>query len=298
VAGGCFIVPAMLIVYSLAVVYVRFGALPQVHALFYGLQPVVVAVISYAIIQLAYTAIRTTWHWVIAMLAAASTALGTHELLILGVCGLAGALTRANDGSTGAGQSARAVLPVLVPQAAVAGAAVSPGTLFYVFFKAGALLFGSGYVLIAFLRADLVERLHWLTERQLVDAIAVGQFTPGPVFTTATFVGYLVAGSSGAFLATAAIFLPAFVYVALSAPVIPMLRRSRLLAGMLDGVNIASLALMAWTAVQLGRTAIVDPWTGVLAVGALIALVSRRANPAWVMAVGALVGIGVAIASR
>jgi chromate transporter len=290
VAGACFILPAMLIVYGFAVAYVRFGALPETQALFYGLQPVVVAIVAYAIVQLGRTAIRATWHWPLAIAALAFTALGWHELLTLALCGLVGAVVHANLRRLPGG-SAGAFVPIALPFVAGVPATVSSGTLFSVFFKAGALLFGSGYVLVAFLRADLVERLHWLTERQLVDAIAVGQFTPGPVFTTATFIGYLLAGSPGALIATAAIFLPAFVYVALSAPVIPALRKSRVLAGALDGVNIASLALMALTTLQLGRTAIVDPITGALAVAALFVLVSRRTNPVWLMLTGAGVGV-------
>jgi chromate transporter len=209
---------------------------------------------------------------------------------MLAVCGAAGAVVNT---TLRRGRDTRVVawVPVALPVAAAIPAPVSLGTLFEVFFKAGALLFGSGYVLIAFLRADLVERLHWLTERQLVDAIAVGQFTPGPVFTTATFIGYVLGGTPGALVATAAIFLPAFVYVAITAPILPALRRSSVLAGALDGVNVASLALMAVTALQLARAAIVDPVTAGLALAAFAVLLLRRLNPAWLMALGAAVGI-------
>jgi chromate transporter len=162
-------------------------------------------------------------------------------------------------------------------------------TLF--FLKIGSVLFGSGYVLLAFLRADLVERWRWLTDRQLLDAIAIGQFTPGPVFTTATFVGYIVAGTPGALLATLGIFLPAFVFVALSSPLIPRLRRSPWAAGFLDGVNAASLGLMAAVTWQLGKAAIVDGLTIVLAVLAAALVFSSKINSAWLVLAGAIAGV-------
>ncbi len=160
------------------------------------------------------------------------------------------------------------------------------------------MLFGSGYVLLAFLRADLVERLHWLTESQLLDAVAVGQVTPGPVFTTATFIGYVLGGGSGAAVATIGIFLPAFVFVAVSGPLVPRLRRSPLAGAVLDGVNVASLALMAVVTFQLGRAAIVDIPTAVLAAGAAIVLIKYRPSSVWLVLAGALVGGGWTYASR
>ena len=182
--------------------------------------------------------------------------------------------------------------------AALAATTPAPATfglwpLFLVFAKIGAVLFGSGYVLIAFLRADLVERLHWLTDRQLVDAIAVGQITPGPVFTTSTFVGYVLAGGPGAFAATVGIFLPAFVFVAASGPLVPKLRASRVAGAVLDGVNVASLALMTVVTFQIARTALVDWITVVVAAAAAIALVRWRVNSTWLVASGALIGFAV-----
>jgi chromate transporter len=172
----------------------------------------------------------------------------------------------------------------------VGAAAGSLWTLFGVFLKTGALLFGSGYVLLAFLRADLVERLGWLTERQLLDAIAVGQLTPGPLFTTATFVGYLVAGWGGAIVATVGIFLPAFLYVMVSGPLVPRLRRSPVAGAALDGVNAASFALMAVVSWQLGRAALVDPLTIALAAASLLLLLRWKVNSAWLVAGGAAIG--------
>ena len=263
VAGGCFILPAVVIVATLAAIYVRVGTLPATQAIFYGINPVVVAVIAVALARLGRAAVRATWHVWLAIAAVVAVAAGMHELLVLGVCGLLGAAVagwRRTPPAASAGAwllsmpglqpAAEGASPALRTSLIAVGAsssvaAVTFGKLFIVFLKAGALLFGSGYVLLAFLRADLVERLGWLTERQLADAIAVGQVTPGPVFTTATFIGYVLGGPTGSLVATVAIFLPAFVYVALSGPLVPRIRRSVLAAGVLDGVNLGSLALNA-----------------------------------------------------
>jgi chromate transporter len=174
------------------------------------------------------------------------------------------------------------------------GGGVGLGPLFLVFLKTGAVLFGSGYVLLAFLRTELVERRDWLTEAQLLDAVAVGQVTPGPVSSTATFVGYLVAGPAGAAVATAGIFLPAFVYVAVSGPLVPRLRRSPRAGAFLDGVNAASLALMAVVTWQLGRAAVVDTTTAVLALASAVLLARYRAAGVWLMPAGAAVGLAAA----
>jgi chromate transporter len=159
-----------------------------------------------------------------------------------------------------------------------------------VFFKVGAVLFGSGYVLLAFLRSELVVRLGWLTEAQLLDAVAVGQVTPGPVFTTATFVGYVLGGHAGALAATAGIFLPAFFFVAVSGPLVPRLRRSATAGAFLDGVNVASLALMAVVTLQLARSALVDLPTALLALASAMLLLRYRVNASWLVVGGALAG--------
>jgi chromate transporter len=170
---------------------------------------------------------------------------------------------------------------------------VSLTTLFLTFLKIGAVLYGSGYVLLAFLRNDFVERLGWLSDQQLLDAVAIGQMTPGPVFTTATFVGYLVAGVPGAVLATVGIFLPAFVFVALLHPLVPRLRRHPWTAAMLDGVNVAAMGLMAAVTWLLGREAIVDPLTAFIAIAAALLLIRFRVNSAWLVLAGAIVGLAV-----
>ena len=288
VAGVAFIVPAMLITMLCGWAYVRSGTLPAAGWLLYGVKPVILAVVLQAIWGLAPRAART---WTLRGLAATVVllaALGVNELAVLfGAGGLAVILARVRLARP---PPLALALPLAVP-AAVAVSTASLSSIFLIFLKIGSVLFGSGYVLLAFLRADLVLRLGWLTDAQLVDAIAVGQVTPGPVFTTATFIGYLLAGPWGGLVATAGIFLPAFVFVALSAPLIPRLRSSPVAAAFLDGVNVASLALMAVVCVQLGRAALVDGPTVALAGGAAVLLVRFKLNATWLIAGGAVVGL-------
>jgi len=285
VAGACFILPASLIVTAIAWAYERFGALPAVGGVLYGVKPVVIAVVVQALWGLGRAAVKTLTLVALGLAALGAAALGVHELLVLFVAGAGMALIR--RGPRGAAPALVGFVP-----AGLAAAATPFGlwSLFGIFVKIGAVLFGSGYVLLAFLRADLVERLGWLSERQLLDAVAVGQVTPGPVFTTATFIGYVLGGGAGAAVATVGIFLPAFVFVALSGPVVPRLRRSPTAAAVLDGVNVASLALMAVVSWQLGQAALVDPLTVVLAAVSAVLLVRYRVNSAWLVVGGALVG--------
>jgi chromate transporter len=182
-------------------------------------------------------------------------------------------------------------LPAVAAQAAAPAAPYSLGLLFLAFLKVGAVVFGSGYVLLAFLRADLVDGLHWLSDQQLIDAVAVGQFTPGPVFTTATFVGYLLGGVPGALVATVAIFLPGFVLVALVYPLVPRLRGSPWTSAFLDGVNVAAIGLMAGVTWDLARAALVDPLTVALALVAALLLIRVQVNSAWLVAGGGAVGV-------
>ena len=294
VAGTCFILPASLIVAGIAWAYVRFGALPEVGWLLYGVKPVVIAVVAQALWALGRTALKTWGLWVLGGAAVCATALGVNELLVLFAAGVTVALAR----SISAGHASVSVLPAApllwsaLPLAGAGGSVpVSLWMLFGVFAKIGAVLFGSGYVLLAFLRADLVERLHWLSEQQLLDAVAVGQITPGPVFTTATFIGYVLAGTTGAVVATVGIFLPAFVFVAVSGPLVPRIRRSPTAGAVLDGVNVASLALMVVVTMYLARTALVDPLTIGLAVSSSFLLFRFRVNSAWLVLGGAAVGL-------
>lgn len=289
VAGVCFIVPAMCLVLACAWAYVKFGRIPQVQGILYGVKPVIIAVVAQALWGLTKSAVKTKWLALLATGAATAAFLGVNELVILFAAGLLVPLAR------GVVKPRKALptlaWPILAATTASAGTSFSLAGLFWFFLKVGSVLFGSGYVLLAFLRADLVDRWGWLTEAQLLDAVAVGQVTPGPVFTTATFIGYVLGGFPGAMLATIGIFLPAFVFVAISAPWIPRLRNSPVASGFLDGVNVASLALMAVVTWHLGRNALMDGWTLALALASAALLIRFRVNSTWLVAGGALVGL-------
>src|SRR3989338_5161954 len=266
VGGACFIVPATLIVLGCAWLYVRWGAAPQATWLLYGVKPFIIAVVVQAVWSLLRTAVKGPLLAAIGAGVVALSLAGGNEVALLLGGGVVVALLRAGRRLAGA----------LVVAAGGGASSGALGTLFLVFLKIGAVLYGSGYVLLAFLRGDFVERLGWLTDRQLLDAGAVGQFTPGPVFTTATFIGYVLGGVPGALLATLAIFLPSFVFVALSHPLLPRVRGSAWAGAFLDGVNVAALGLMAVVTWELGRAAIVDPLTAGLALGAAILLRSEE----------------------
>ena len=294
VAGACFIFPAAILVGILAWAYVRWGAMPQAAGLLYGVKPVVIAVVLQALWKLGRSAVKTAWLAVIAAGAMVLAAVGVNELLVLVIGGVLGLATCWQT----LRRKALLVLPGMKPASLVGAAALATATsvglwpIFLVFAKIGSVLFGSGYVLLAFLRADLVERYHWLTQQQLLDAVAVGQITPGPLFTTATFIGYVLHGPSGAVAATLGIFLPAFFFVAVSAPLLPKLRASRVAGAVLDGINVASLALMALVTWELGRTAIVDWFTLLLAVvSAVVLLRYRKLNSAWLVIAAGILGI-------
>ena len=294
VAGACFILPAAAITLLLAWAYVRFGSRPDAAWLLYGVKPVVIAIVAQAVLGLAPVAARTRPLQALGVVLALAAMLGMDEFLLLLVGGAAAvALAGSRRGASVAaglalpvGSQALAIATVAIPASGTA----TTGALFWTFAKIGSVLFGSGYVLLAFLRAELVERLGWLDAGQLVDAIAIGQLTPGPVFTTATFVGYLLAGNAGALAATCGIFLPAFVFVAASAPLVPRLRRSWIAAAALDGVNVASLALMAVVTLQLVRAAVIDVPSALLAVASLVLLVRWKLNTTWLILGGALAG--------
>ena len=280
VAGTCFIAPAFVIVLACAWAYVRFGSLPAVEGLLYGIKPVIIAVVLQALWGLGRTVIKSPLVATMGVLSLAMATAGVNELIVLFgagavMGGLAWARTTPNRG--------RAMGLAVVPFG------LTP--LFLFFLKVGSVLFGSGYVLLAFLRADLVDRWRWMTEAQLLDAVAVGQVTPGPVFTTATFVGYLLGGLPGAVVATLGIFLPSFFFVAISGPLIPRLRRSPVAGAVLDGVNVASIALMALVTAQLARAAIVNVATVLLAVLGAVLLIRFRTNSAWLILAGGLAGI-------
>ena len=298
VAGGaCFILPAMLITMGLAMAYSRYGRLPEAGWILYGVKPVIIAVVVQAVWGLARKAIDTPLAAATALAVLVLALRGANEVALLFAAALGLPLLR---NVVAAGRVRTLIPPGLLGIAFAGPSALAPVTtagagpllpqLALVFLKVGSILFGSGYVLLAFLRPDLVERTGWLTDAQLLDAVAVGQFTPGPVLTTATFVGYLLARVPGAIVATVAIFLPSFVFVALSNPLIPRLRRSTWAGGFLDGANAASVALMALVTWQLGRAAIVDWVTAALALAAAGLLLATRLNSAWLVAGGALAG--------
>jgi chromate transporter len=292
--GSCFIVPAMLIVLSLAWLYARFGATPAATSALYGVIPVVLAIVVQAMWGLARTAIKGPLLAVIGLAVLALSLAGVNELaLLFGGGGLAvGArLTRGARAAPAALAAALGLPAVALGQGTATAAPVTLGTLGLVFLKIGATLYGSGYVLLAFLRNDVVQRLGWLSDRQLLDAVAIGQVTPGPVFTTATFIGYVLAGWTGAVVATVAIFLPSFVFVALSHPWLPRIRGSRGTSAFLDGVNVAALGLMAAVTWQLARSAITDWFTAALALVAGAALIRGSVNSAWLIAAGAALGV-------
>ncbi|HEY7515849.1 MAG TPA: chromate efflux transporter [Vicinamibacteria bacterium] len=292
VAGACFILPAALVTLALAAAYVQFRTLPELGAVLRGVKPVVIAVVLLAIVALGRTAIKGPSLAVLCVLCAVLNGLGVNELaLLLSAGGASAALEAGRRFPTTSGPALFVPHALLVPGPPVIAASFSLGALFLASLKIGAVLYGSGYVLLAFLRADFVERLGWLTEAQLLDAVAVGQVTPGPVLTTATFVGYLLAGPAGAAVATVAIFLPAFLFVALSGPLVPRLRRSPIAGAFLDGVNVASLALMAVVTWHLGRAALVDLPTVLLAATSVLALVRFRVNTAWLVLAGGLAGL-------
>ncbi|MBL8206132.1 MAG: chromate efflux transporter [Blastocatellia bacterium] len=299
VAGSCFIFPAALIVMVLAWMYVRYGSLPQTKAILYGVKPVIISIVLQALWRLGGTALKNKLLVLVGLAGVVLAFLGVPELAIIFgggvivVC-LRGVRQWMQQGVPyGLSLLPGTSLFVLAPTTITTGGTTAFGlwSLFLFFLKVGSVLFGSGYVLLAFLRADLVERWHWLTEAQLLDAIAVGQMIPGSVFTTVTFFGYLLDGPTGAIVATVGIFLPAFCFVAMSGPLVPRIRESKTAGAFLDGVNAASLSLMILVTWQLGRAALHDWLTGTWWIVSLILLLRIRLNSAWLVLVGAILGL-------
>jgi chromate transporter len=289
VAGACFILPATLIVCGLAWAYVRYGRLPAAEGLLYGVKPVMVVIVAQALWVLGRSAIRNRALAFLAGIAIALAVGGVHELLLLLGAGLGAALL--------AGRVRPRSAAVLIPLPWLASPTVTLPWLFVIFLKIGSVLFGSGYVLLAFLRAELVVRLGWLSESALLDAVAAGQITPGPLSSTATFIGFVLRGLPGAWVATVGIFLPAFVFVALSGPLVPRLRRSAAAGAFLDGVQVASLALMAVVTWQLGAHAVRDVPAVLIGVAAAVLLLHYRVNASWLVLGGAAAGIALRAAS-
>jgi len=304
VAGVCFILPAALIVTVLAWAYVQFGSLPQVSDLFYGIKPVIIAIILQALWGLGRGALKTRFLMIAGFVALVASILGVYPLIVIfgigSVVGL-GKWIREKRQAKNPNIASLCLLlsiPVLAFGLQTSGEYVELSSssfglwpLFLIFLKVGSIVFGSGYILLAFLQTDLVSRLHWISNSQLLDAIAVGQITPGPVFTTATFIGYLLGGLAGALVATVGIFLPGFLLVAVSGPLIPRIRSSPVASAFLDGVIVASLALMAFVTYQLGVSALIDITTLVLTLVCLVLLFRYHMNTVWLVILGAGVGI-------
>jgi len=297
-AGALFILPAMLMVLGLSWAYVRYGMLPAAQWILYGINPMVIAIIADALLSLARTALKTAW---LALMAFASLALYFRGVSIVAILAGAALLTAVVGYSKTKGEHrALGIFPVsgagagmAVTTVAVAAAGAIPFSmtrLFLTFLKIGAVTYGSGYVLLAFLRADFVAHLHWLTDKQLLDAIAVGQITPGPVFTSATFVGYLTGGLKGALLATLGMFLPSFIFIAILFPFIPKLKGSAGARIFLDGINAVTVGLMAAVSWQLARGAILDAFTTVEAIVGLLILRRFQINSAWLILGGLVAG--------
>lgn len=305
VAGSCFIIPAAILACVVAMAYVRYGTIPRVAGLLYALKPVVIAVVLQAFWNLARSAVKTKLLGLIGVISAVAIAWGAYDLLVLAGAGLFAALPAAYQKLThpGAASPRRAsalglfglklkgVVAWMAAATAFAAVPFSLSRLFLTFLKIGSVLFGSGYALLAFLRTDFVLRFHWLTEKQLLDAVAVGQITPGPVFTTATFIGYLAGGITGAVVATIGIFLPGFLLVAASGPLIPRIRRSPVAGAVLDGVIAGSLALMGVVTWQVGRAALVDLLTIAIACISAALLFVFRLNAVWLLLVAAIIGV-------
>jgi len=295
-AGAAFILPAASMVLALAWAYVEYGATPTAEWLLYGIKPVIIAIVLQALWGLSKTAIKGPFLAAVGLATLALYLLGFNALGLLVGGGLLVMLVKNGLWLWRSGSIAVAFLPVagLFPAWLTqppASALANLVQLFLIFLKIGAVLYGSGYVLLAFLRNDFVVRLGWLTDRQLLDAVAIGQFTPGPVFTTATFIGYVIGSWPGAVLATIGIFLPSFLFVAAVNPLAPRLRRSPWMGPLLDGVNVAALGLMAAVTWELARAAVVDGLTALLAIVAAALLFRFKLNSAWLVLGGGLIGL-------
>jgi chromate transporter len=297
--GGLFILPAMLMILTLAWVYVRYGTLPAVQWVLYGVNPIVIAIIADALWSLGRAAMKNVW-----LLLLGAAALGLYfqgvsvVMILIGTALLTGVFAVAEKRN-------KEPRPAFFPFAGLAAAAASAVAvipfsmtrLFLTMLKIGAVSYGSGYVLLAFLHHDFVRNLHWLTEKQLLDAVAAGQITPGPVYASATFIGYLTGGLKGALVATMGIFLPSFVFVAIVFPLIPKLKGSPSARTFLNGINAATMGLMAAVSWQIARGAIVDIFTAVEAVVAFFILLRYQINAAWLIVGGVVAGFVMKMAS-
>jgi chromate transporter len=295
VAGSSFILPSAFLVCLLAVAYQKYGTVPQIEAVLFGVKPIVVALIVQAVWSLARVAVKSAEMAILAAVVLGLAAMHVSAIALLIGTGVAWVVAVRFGGKSAAVKTAGGVLAQGGAAAAVSTAATFSAPtvtgVFLYFLKVGAVLFGSGYVLLAVLRADLVERLHWLSESQLIDAIAVSQGTPGPFFTVSTFIGYVLAGWKGAALATLGMFLPAFVFVGVTAKFLPRLRKSPTAGAFLDGVNAAAVALMAFVGCQFARETLSSAPAILMAAFAVVVLLRFKMNSAWLVLGGAVVGV-------
>lgn len=292
IAGICFIFPAMFIVLLFAMAYARYGTIPKIEGILYGIKPVIIAIVFQALMRLGRSVIKGYLAIVVASLVIVGSFLGISEIPLLLTAGIFVMVIKNRDQF-----KARTMMFYPIPLLALAEATLEKNRinmglerLFLTFIKIGSALYGSGYVLLAFLESEFIRLYPVISEKQLLDAVAVGQLTPGPVFTTATFVGYLVLGIPGALVSTAGIFLPSFLLVWLLKPLIPKLRNSKWAGGILDGVNIASLGLMAAVTVRLGMSSLIDLLSVSLFIMALFILTKKKINSAWVILAGGAIG--------
>lgn len=313
IAGICFILPAVLLSACFAWIYLQFGSLPQIAPLIYGIKPAVIAIILGAVLRLGKKAVKNRKLLLIALFVAALSFLGVNEVIAFLLGGVLGMLwLRLSDSSNPPSEeTAGMITAFLTTSAAVKASATTVAPTVSVplwqlglfFLKIGSVLFGSGYVLIAFLEGELVKEHGWLTQAQLLDAIAIGQFTPGPVLSTATFIGYVIARTPGAIIATIAIFLPSFLFVVLLNPLIPRLRASKWASAFLDAVNVSAIALMAVVTFNLAATILIknqgkgfhilslDYLALAIATIAAILTIRFQINAAWLILGGALIGL-------
>lgn len=278
IAGSAFILPAFIFVLILAFLYTRFGELPHLTPVLSGIRPVIIAIVILALWKFRETAVRNYREGSIALISLLLIILGFNEIMVLV---FAGALM------SGAGRFSVAPLIAL----GAGKISITTTSIFFIFLKIGSVLFGSGYVLLAFLKEEFIDERMWLTSTQLLDAVTVGQVTPGPVFTTATFIGFLLQGYTGAIVATLGIFLPSFFFVALSAPFIPKLRTSKRLSDFLNGVNAASFALMTFVTFELGSKSLINITALAISIVSVMILKFTPLNSTWLILAGGLIGL-------
>lgn len=292
IAGICFIFPAMIIVLAFAVGYVRYGTIPKVEGILYGVKPVIIAIVFQALLRLGKSVIKGNLAIAVASLVIVGSFLGVSEIPLLLMAGILVMAVKNRDQFR-----TRTLMLYPLPFLTLTRAALLKNRLdmgverlFLTFLKIGSVLYGSGYVLLAFLESEFIRAFPVISETELLDAVAIGQLTPGPVFTTATFIGYLIHGVPGALVSTAGIFLPSFLLVWLLKPLIPKIRQSRWAGGLLDGVNIASLGLMTAVTVRLGMASLIDLLSVSLFALSLFILTKFKINSAWIIIAGGAIG--------